>query len=118
MVGYVSLTGHSGGGKRKEKAIWIRGMIALAAVFAFLVIRNSPPNFPQRLSIHQSSVTAVFNHGYRLHFDSDRLHWSSPAKTFFPFSPSARSQDLNSASQVLSALRTKGFRYNRPPPLT
>jgi len=93
-------------------------MIALAAVFAFLAIRNVPPKFPQRPSIHHSSINAVFNHGHRPHFDSDRPQWSSPAKAFFPFSPAAESQDLNSASQGLSALRTKGFRYNRPPPLT
>jgi hypothetical protein len=118
MVGYVSLNGHFRGGKRKGKAIGIREMIALAAVFAFLVIRNVPPNFPQRPSIHHSSISAVFNHGHRPHFDSDRLQWSSPAKMFFPFSPAGDAQDLNSASQVLSALQTKGFRYNRPPPLT
>lgn len=117
MVGYVSVNEHPRNGKGREKMIWIRGMVALAALFAFLTIRNAPPHFPQQPSIHHTSVKAVFNAGHRPHFDSDRLQWSAPAKALLPFSLAAESLRLSPASQGLSVLQTKGFRYNRPPPV-
>jgi hypothetical protein len=114
MVGFVSSSGRRRNSKRK--ALWIEGMVALAALFALLVIRSVPPHFSQHLSIHHPSVKAVFSLSHKPHFDSDRWQWSAPVKTLLPFPPAAESSDLRPACQMLPALQTEGFHYNRPPP--
>lgn len=93
-------------------------MVASAALFAFLVIRNAPPHCPPHLSIPRSSIKAALHQGHRPHFDSDRFEWSAPAKAFLPYSPGAESPCLNCVSQVASALQTEGTHYNRPPPVS
>jgi hypothetical protein len=114
MVGYGSFIGRSWNCRRK--VILNQGTVALAALFAFLVIRNTPPHFLPQPSLHQSSIYSVFSHGHKPHFDSDRFQWSAPGKAFVPFPLAAESSYSSPASQVLSALQTEGFRYNRPPP--
>src|SRR5579864_424999 len=116
MVGFVSCSGHRRSGRRNP--LLIRGVVALAALFAFLVIRNAPPHFVRQLSLHHSSIKTVFNHGPKPHFDFDRLPWSAPVKSFLPFTPAAESSDLSPTAQVLSGLQAKGFHYNRPPPIS
>jgi hypothetical protein len=96
--------------------IWSQALFAFAALFALLVIRNIPPDFPNPPSLHHSSVTDVSNYGHRPHFDSDGLQWSAPVSHFLPIPPAAESAHLTPAPQLWSALQTKGFHYNRPPP--
>ena len=93
-------------------------MVASAALFAFLLIRNAPPHCPAQWSIHRSSIKAVFHQGHRPHFDSDRFDWSAPAKPFLPYLPGAESPYCNCVSRVASALQTEGIHYNRPPPIS
>lgn len=114
IAGYMSLNGHTR--SRRREAISFQSTLAFAALFAFLVIRNAPPDFPRPPSAHHSLITVVSNHSHRPHFDSDGLQWSAPVKVFLPFPPAAVSAHFTSSSQLLSTLQTKGFHYNRPPP--
>ena len=98
--------------------MWAQGMLALAALFALLVNRNVPPNFPEVSSLQHSSVSEVANHNQRPRFDSNSLQWSAPVKAFQPLPPAAVPVHLASASQWLPTIHTKGFHYNRPPPVS
>src|SRR5450755_749522 len=93
-----------------------RAILAFAALFALLVIRTAPSDFPKPSSLHHSSINTVSSHDQRPNFDSEGLQWSAPVGHFLPFPPAAESAHLTPAPQRWSALQTKGFRYNRPPP--
>ena len=107
----MSLNGHPWKRSRDTRVI-----LAFAALFALLVIRTAPPDFPKSSSLQHSSIKTVSSHDQRLHFDSEGLQWSAPVGHFLPFPPAAESAHLPPASQLWSALQTKGFHYNRPPP--
>lgn len=107
----MSLNGHP-----RDRRRGIRGILAFAALFALLVIRTAPPDFPKSLSLHHSSINTVSSHDQRLQFDSEGLQWSAPVAHFLPFPPAVESAHLFPAFQPWSALQTKGFHYNRPPP--
>jgi hypothetical protein len=101
---------------RGREAISTQTFLAFAALFALLVIRTAPPDFPRLPSLHQSSVNTVSGHHERPRFDSDGLQWSAPVGHFLPFPPAADSAHLTPVPQLCSALQSKGFHYNRPPP--
>lgn len=113
-VGFTSLKRHPW--NRGRKTIGTRVFLAFAALFALLVVRTATPNFTKPLSVHHSSVNTVSSHTQRPHFDSDGWQWSAPVGHFLPFPPVSESAHLTAASQPWSALQTKGFHYNRPPP--
>ena len=95
---------------------WIRMIPALTAVFVLLVARHVPPEFPKTPSHHHSAVSAISKHDQRPRFDSVGSQWSTPVRGFLPFPPSAEATHAAPASQLWSALQTKGYHYNRPPP--
>jgi hypothetical protein len=96
---------------------WARIVLACVALAAVLVARHIPPDFPAEPSIH-SAVNANSHHDQRPRFNNNGLQWSTPADVFLPAPPVAESADLASAAEPLPRLKTKGFHYNRPPPLS
>jgi hypothetical protein len=96
---------------------WARIVLACAALAAVLVARHIPPTFPAESSIH-SAFSANSHHDQRPRFDDNGLRWCAPAEMFLPAPPLAASTDLASAAEPLPRLQTKGFHYNRPPPLS
>lgn len=94
----------------------LRSTIAITALFGLLVIRSASPHFP-RPSFSLSARNVALNQGHRPHFDSERIQWSAPASVFFPYPPAAVTTHPSASLQSFSRLRTKGFRYNRPPPV-
>jgi hypothetical protein len=90
--------------------------LAFAALFALLAIRSAPPDFPKPTSIRHSLFSAVSSHSERPRFDASGLQWSAPVDHFLPFPPVAGSAHLAPFPQLWSALQSKGFHYNRPPP--
>jgi hypothetical protein len=104
------------GQNRKRGAIWIRSFLAIAPLLALLIIRNLPPEFPNAASLHQSSINDVLKHSQRPRFDFDGLQWSAPASRFLPFPPADESEPPVPSAQLRTALQSKGFHYNRPPP--
>ena len=100
---------------RRPEAICTPAFLAFAALFALLAIRTAPPDFP-RTSLHHSSFNAVSSHDERPRFDSSGLQWSAPVGHFLPFPPAADYAHLTPSPQLWSALQSKGFHYNRPPP--
>lgn len=75
-----------------------------------------PPDFPEPLSLHRFLVSSISSHDQRPGFNAGGSGWSAPFSRFLPFPPVAVSAHLVATSQRWSALQTKGFRYNRPPP--
>lgn len=109
----MSRNGHT---RKWSPAISLRATIAITALFGLLVIRSASPQFPRLPSLHLSARNVALNQGHRPHFDSERIQWSAPASVFFPYPPAAVSTNLTVTLEPFSKLRTKGFRYNRPPP--
>lgn len=101
----------------------IHVVLAVAAVFALLVARSVPPQFPKAAFLQHSSIdtlstiSAVSSHNQRPRFDCNGLYWSVPVSEFLPFPPTAKASHLTAALETFPALRTKGQHYNRPPPL-
>jgi len=110
----MSLNRHPRNAKRGT--IWVQTFVASIALFALLVIRNAPPDFPKPSSLHHCSINAVSSHDQRPRFNAGGLEWSAPVSHFLSFPPAAESARLTPVSQLSSPLQTKGFHYNRPPP--
>lgn len=110
----MSRNGHS---RKWSAVISLRATIAITALFGLLVIRSIAPHFPRLPSFHLSARNVALSQGHRPHFDSERIEWSAPANAFFPYPPAGVAAILTASLQPSSKLRTKGFRYNRPPPV-
>jgi hypothetical protein len=112
--GFMSLKGHPR--IAGQVTIAVQTLLASLALFAFLVMRNAPPDFPSPPSLHHSSITTVSDRTQRPQFNSEGLQWSAPVTRFLPYPPATESAHTNPAPQLLSSLQTSGFHYNRPPP--
>ncbi len=100
----------------RSRAFWIHGMLAFAALFAFLVSRYAPPRFLATPSLHHSSVSAVSDHNSRPRFEFNGSQWSAPVGGFLPLPPRAVSVPVTAFSLLFPSFQTKGIPYNRPPP--
>lgn len=94
--------------------VWIAAVAALTLLSSVLVAQNSP-EFPQAASVRQSSISAGPVRCQTQRFDSDGLQWTAPLSNSVIL-PSARSANWNITEQLLPAIETKGFHFNRPPP--
>ena len=97
--------------------IRIRALLASAALFAILAARDVPPHFPQAQGVH-STISTNSPHDQRPRFDNGGLDWSAPADSFLPVPPTAESSRVTPTPPLLSTLQTKGFHFNRPPPIS
>jgi hypothetical protein len=117
----MSLDRHPRSGRRGT--IRIHAIVAFSALVALLVARNIPPDFHQAVSLQYSSVASVFSisavssHDQRPRFDCNGSQWSAPAASFLPFPPAAVSVHSACTSHLFPNRNTKGFHYNRPPPV-
>lgn len=101
---------------RTYTKFWARTVLVSVALSAVLVARNVPPIFPAKSSIH-SAVNASAHHDQRPRF-AKGLQWSSPTDVFLLPPPITESARTALISEHVFALQTKGFHYNRPPPLS
>lgn len=92
-------------------------MLASVALLAVLAARNVLPQFPKAPGDH-SALSADSHHDQRPRFDHTGSQWSVPSDGFLSVPPTAESAHLTLAPQLFSALQTKGFHYNRPPPIS
>jgi len=97
--------------------ILVRTVVTFTALFAVLAARNVLPDFGEASGVH-STISAHSHHDQRPRFDHTGSQWSAPADRFLPTPPLAESAHLTPAPQLFSALQTKGFHYNRPPPIS
>jgi hypothetical protein len=114
-VGCMSLDRHFPNGS--FRTICIRAALASIALLAVLAARNVPPHFRSVSSVH-SAACADSQHDQRPRFDNSGSKWSAPVDSFRPVPPAAESADLAPASRLFSTLQTKGFHFNRPPPIS
>jgi hypothetical protein len=97
--------------------MWMRAVLASMALLAVLAARNVPPEFPKAPSL-QSAVGANLHHDQRPRFDNSGLKWSAPVASFLQAPPAIESAHLASTPLPCSRLQTKGFHFNRPPPIS
>jgi hypothetical protein len=95
----------------------IRALLVSAALFAIFAARGVPPSFPHATAL-ASAISADTHHDQRPRFDDSGTQWSAPAAIFVPYPPSAESAHLTLALRFPSTLQTKGFHFNRPPPIS
>ena len=99
------------------RALWMRAALASVTLVTLLAARNVPPDFPQTPSVG-SRVSATLHHDQRPRFDNSGLKWSTPTGDFLPDPLVVESAHLAPAPQFFSTLQSKGFHFNRPPPIS
>ena len=95
----------------------IRALLALLALFSVLTARNVLPHFPGTPGAH-STVNADSHRDQRPRFDNSGMQWSAPAESFLSMPTAAESAHVTPAPQLFCTLQTKGFHFNRPPPIS
>ena len=115
----MSLARHPRNGGQEASRVY--AVLGTAVLFALLVARNVPPEFPKTASLQHSStsnslISALSSHDQRPRFDCSGSQWSAPVKGFLPFPPAEALSHLTSPSQIFPALPVKGPHFNRPPP--
>lgn len=101
-------------GKGVLGTVWIATIPALVVLSSLLVAQNVPPEFPLA-SARQCSIGAVSTHCQTRRFDSDGSQWTAPVRASVNLPPTGR-QESKVILQLLAAIQTKGFHFNRPPP--
>jgi hypothetical protein len=97
--------------------IGVRALLASLALFSVLAARNVPPHFPRAPGAH-STVNADSHRDQRPRFDNSGLQRSAPAESFLSVPPAAESAHVTPVPQLSCTLQTKGFHFNRPPPIS
>jgi hypothetical protein len=111
----MSLDRHFPGGSCRT--VWIRAAVVSIALLAVLAARNVPPHFPGASRLH-SAASADSHHDQRPRFDNYGSNWSAPVDSFRPVPPTPESAHLVPTPRLFSTLQTKGFHFNRPPPIS
>lgn len=104
-------------GNGRQGTICSRALFACVALIGVLAARNVLPHFPQATSSH-SAVSVDSHHDQRPRFDNSGPRWSAPAESFLPTPPAAESAHLAPVSPLSSSLQSRGFHFNRPPPIS
>lgn len=102
---------------RDPITIWSHSIFAVVTLFALFVARSVPPEFTAAPS-HRPTINTISAHDHRPNFDPNGPQWIAPASSLLPFPPVVVSAHLSRTSQWLSTLLVKGFRFNRPPPVS
>ncbi len=97
--------------------IWIPTVLAAVVLFALLAARDVPPDFSKAPCEH-STIGADSHPDQRPRFDDSGSKWKAPADTFQLLPPTAESAHLTPTPDLFSTFQTKGFHYNRPPPIS
>jgi len=97
-------------------ALGIRCRLVFFVLIAIFVARCAPAAFLGATSEH--SIAADSHHDQRPRFDSRVLGWSAPIAAFVLVPPNAEPLNLAVAQPVFFTLQTKGFHFNRPPPIS
>ena len=98
-------------------AICIRVTLVFGALLAVLGARNVPPEFSNAPGVH-SAVSADSHHDQRPRFDHGSVQWSVSADSFRVVPPAGASTPLTATQQLFLGFHSKGFHYNRPPPIS
>jgi hypothetical protein len=106
---------HSRSSRRKR--LCAQAVLASVALSAVLVARSIPPSFSLRSSV-SASISAITHHDQRPRFDHNQAQWNTPRDTFLLAPPAPESVHVTTELQLVVTLNTKGFHYNRPPPLS
>jgi hypothetical protein len=91
-------------------------VLAAVVLFAIFAARGVPPDFSQALNPH-STIAANSHHDQRPRFVDSAYQWGAPPATFQLTLPNAELAGLIVEPEVFSTIQTKGFHFNRPPPV-
>jgi hypothetical protein len=93
-----------------------RAALGALVLFAIFAARGVPPDFSRALNSHPT-LEANSHHDQRPRFDDSAYQWSAPPASFQIRLPDAELAGLIVEPEVFSTIQTKGFRFNRPPPV-
>jgi hypothetical protein len=97
-------------------AIGIRGRLVFFVLIAIFAARSAPAVFLGATTEH--SIAADSRHDQRPRFNSRVLAWTAPIAAFVLFPADAEPLNLAAAQELFLTLQTKGFHFNRPPPIS
>jgi hypothetical protein len=101
---------------RSQRPLIYRAVLAAVVLFAIFAARGVPPDFSQALNPH-STIAANSHHDQRPRFVDSAYQWGAPPATFQLTLPNAELAGLIVEPEVFSTIQTKGFHFNRPPPV-
>jgi len=110
----MSLERHSRSGNRGS--VLIRALLVSVVLLGVLAARDVPPQFLDVIGTH-ATISADSHHDQRPRFDNNASRWSAPAADFALFLPTAKSAEIRTAPKLFRTLESKGFHFNRPPPV-
>jgi hypothetical protein len=97
--------------------VLIRAVLVSIVLLGILAARNVPSQFLDATGAHYT-ISADSHHDQRPRFDNNASHWSAPAANFALFLPTAKSADVKTTPKLFRTLQSKGFHFNRPPPIS
>jgi hypothetical protein len=97
---------------------WSAALVCIVAL-TLLLARTASPSFSQTSSPLQSTAKCETTHAKRQCLDhDDGFQASLPTQAFKTSPPPISFSQLALANEPPPPLQSKGFRYNRPPPLS
>lgn len=94
--------------------VWVTMIPVLLVLSSLVIAQNVSPELLGPVA-RQSSISAGSIHCQTKRFDSDAVQWIAPVGVF-GFLPSGWGANWALTRQLLPAIQTKGFHFNRPPP--
>jgi hypothetical protein len=95
---------------------WIESVLTVASLFSLLAVRYAPPEL-SALNTAQGSVCNALSHDLKPKFNCDVEDWTLPVRVVLMLPTITESLKLPLAPRFASRPHTKGFRYDRPPPI-
>ncbi len=99
-----------------RKAVWVQAILASIVLISVFAARGAPTHFADATS--DRSISAESHHDQRPRFDHAGSGWSAPVAAVLLFPPSVGPSHLAPVGLPVPTLPTKGFRFNRPPPIS
>lgn len=103
-------------GQCRKSVSLIQAAVVYTALFSLLLGRAVPANFPPQASLRASVRCSSPDH-QRSCFEREGSRWAMLSSSFLPCALQSSSVKTSPSFDPLLPRSTKGFHYNRPPPL-
>lgn len=97
------------------ETVFVRTILASFLLLGLVAARGIPAQFVAVAADH--SISADSHHEQRPRFDGSTWQWTPPAARFVLLPPVAKPFTPATVNDISWTLPSKGFHFNRPPPI-